>query len=66
MRVTQPFDLAQGHESFDLAQDRELVERLVEWQMGVFRQPQRVSAPDKPCGAKGLRSNDIYSTKSSV
>jgi hypothetical protein len=43
MRVTQPFDLAQGHESFDLAQDRELVERLVErlveWQMGVFRQP---------------------------
>jgi hypothetical protein len=30
MRVTQPFDLAQG---------RELVERLVEWQMGAFRQP---------------------------
>ena len=27
MRVTQPFDSAQGHE-------------LVEWQMGVFRQPQ--------------------------
>ena len=26
MRVTQPFDFAQGHE-------------LVEWQMGVFRQP---------------------------
>ena len=55
MRVTQPFDastllsidpelcrrvdFAQGNESFDLAQDRELVERLVEWQMGVFRQP---------------------------
>ena len=46
MRVTQPFDtstrlsidpercrrvdFAQGRESFDLAQDRELVERLVE------------------------------------
>ncbi len=46
MRVTQPFDaatllsidpelrrrvdFAQGHESFDLAQDREPVERLVE------------------------------------
>jgi hypothetical protein len=29
-------DFAQGHESFDLAQDREPVERLVEWQMGVF------------------------------
>jgi hypothetical protein len=55
MRVTQPFDastllsidpercrrvdFAQGHESFDLAQDRELVERPAEWQMGVFRQP---------------------------
>ena len=38
MRVTQPFGFAQGHESFDLAQDRELVERLVEWQMGVFQQ----------------------------
>jgi hypothetical protein len=42
------FDFAQGHESFDFAQDREPVERpfdfaqgheLVEWQMGVFRQP---------------------------
>jgi hypothetical protein len=28
MRVTQPFDFAQGHE-------------LVEWLMGVFRQPQQ-------------------------
>ena len=59
MRVTQPFDAStllsidpelcrrvgftQGHESFDLAQDREPVERLVEWQMGVFRQPQSES-----------------------
>jgi hypothetical protein len=45
-------DFAQGRESFDLAQDREPVERpaerplgftqgheLVEWQVGVFRQP---------------------------
>ena len=45
-------DYAQGRESFDLAQDREPVKRpaerpfgftqgheLVEWQMGVFRQP---------------------------
>jgi hypothetical protein len=59
MTVTQPFDasasrsidlercrkvdLAQDRESFDFAQDRELVERpverLVEWQMGVLRQP---------------------------
>ena len=30
-RVTQPFGFTQGHESFDLAQDRVLVERLVEW-----------------------------------
>ena len=72
MRVTQPFDastllsidpelrrrvgFAQGHESFDLAQDREPVERLVEWpfdlaqgrepaerQMGVFRQTRNYS-----------------------
>jgi hypothetical protein len=28
-----PFGFAQGHESFDFAQDREPVERLVEWQM---------------------------------
>jgi hypothetical protein len=28
--ATQPFDFAQGHESFNLAQDRELVERPVE------------------------------------
>jgi len=28
-----PFDLAQGRESFDSAQDRELVERPVERQM---------------------------------
>jgi hypothetical protein len=55
MRVTQSFDAstllsidpepcrrvdpAQDRESFDLAQDRGPVERLVEWQMGVFRQP---------------------------
>ena len=39
MRITQPRDFAQGHESFDFAQDREPVERLVEWQMGVFQQP---------------------------
>jgi len=35
---TQPFEYPQGHESFDTeqsrgAQDRELVERLVEWHM---------------------------------
>jgi hypothetical protein len=35
MRVTQPFDFSQGHE-------------LVEWQMGVFRQPQQKSAPKHP------------------
>jgi hypothetical protein len=53
-------DLAQGRESFDFAQDREPVERLaerpfgftqghelVEWQMGVFRQPQWHSARGK-------------------
>jgi hypothetical protein len=28
-----PFGFAQSHESFDFAQDREPVERLVEWQM---------------------------------
>ena len=39
MRVTQPFGFAQGRESFDFAQDREPVERPVERQMGVFRQP---------------------------
>ena len=44
MRVTQPCDLAQGRESFDLAQDREPVERLVERQMGVFRQPLHMDA----------------------
>ena len=43
MRVTQPFDFAQGRESFDFAQDREPVERPVERQMGVFRQPQEVT-----------------------
>jgi hypothetical protein len=31
--ATPPFGSAQGHESFDLVQDRELVERPVEWQM---------------------------------
>jgi hypothetical protein len=36
MRVPQSLDLAQHHESFDLARDRELVERLVEWQNGLF------------------------------
>jgi hypothetical protein len=39
----ESFDFAQDRESFDFAQDRELVERLVErlveWQVGVFRQP---------------------------
>jgi hypothetical protein len=40
MRITQPFDLAQGRESFDFAQDREPVERPAERLMGVFRQPQ--------------------------
>ena len=30
MILDLPFDLAQGGESFDSAQDRELVERLVE------------------------------------
>jgi hypothetical protein len=43
IRLTQPFDFfAQGRESFDFAQDRELVERPVEWQMGVFPQPHRL------------------------
>jgi hypothetical protein len=32
-RATQPFDFAQGHESFDLAQDPEVLEGPVEWQM---------------------------------
>jgi hypothetical protein len=31
--VTPPFGFSQGRESFDLAQDRELVERPVERQM---------------------------------
>jgi len=31
MRATPPFGLAQGHESLDVARDRELVERPVEW-----------------------------------
>jgi hypothetical protein len=39
MRVTQPSDFAQGSQPverpFDLAQGHE----LVEWQVGVFRQP---------------------------
>jgi hypothetical protein len=39
MKVAHPFGIAQGHESFDSAQDREPVERHVEWQMGVLRQP---------------------------
>jgi hypothetical protein len=37
LKATPPFGFTQGHESFDLAQDRELVERLVErpveWQI---------------------------------
>jgi hypothetical protein len=32
-KATPPFDFAQGRESFDLAQDREPVERPVERQM---------------------------------
>ena len=40
-----PFGFAQGGESFDSAQDREAVERPVEWQMGVFRQPRPLLAP---------------------
>jgi len=32
-KATPPFGFAQGHESFDPAQDREPVERLFEWQM---------------------------------
>jgi hypothetical protein len=36
MRITQSFDLPLDRESFDLAQDRELVERVVQWQLGVF------------------------------
>ena len=32
-KATPPFDLAQGRESIDVAQDRELVERPVERQM---------------------------------
>jgi hypothetical protein len=45
MRVTQPFDastLPFGRElkAEWLSIDPELVERLVEWQMGVFPQPQ--------------------------
>jgi hypothetical protein len=33
LKATPPFGFAQGRESFDLAQDRELVERPVERQM---------------------------------
>jgi hypothetical protein len=44
----ESFDFAQDRESFDFAQDRELVERplerLVEWQMGLFRQPHQLFA----------------------
>jgi hypothetical protein len=43
MRVTLPFGFAQGRESFDFTQDRELVERPVEGHMDVFRQTQRGS-----------------------
>jgi hypothetical protein len=32
-QATQPLDLAQGHEPFDLAQDPEVLEGPVEWQM---------------------------------
>ncbi len=39
MRVTQPFDA-----STLLSIDRELIERPVEWQIGVFRQPQQECA----------------------
>jgi hypothetical protein len=39
MRVTQPFGFAQGRESFGSAQDREPVERHIERQMCVLRQP---------------------------
>ena len=47
--TTPPFGFAQGHESIDLvqdrksfdpAQDRELVERPVEWQMDFLRNRQ--------------------------
>ena len=31
--ITQPFGFAQGHESFGYTQDREPVERPVEWQL---------------------------------
>jgi hypothetical protein len=64
MRVTQPFDastllsidpercrrvdFAQDRESFDLAQDRELVERPVERQMGVFQQPLKSASIFQP------------------
>jgi hypothetical protein len=34
-KATPPFGFSQGRESFDLAQDRELVERPVERQMMV-------------------------------
>jgi hypothetical protein len=37
MRVTQPFDFAQDRELVE-----RLVERLVEPQMGVFRQPLKI------------------------
>jgi hypothetical protein len=32
-KATQPFGFAQGHESIDLAQDPEVLEGPVEWQM---------------------------------
>ena len=35
-KATPPFGLVQGHESFDLAQDHEPVERLVERQIVPF------------------------------
>jgi hypothetical protein len=38
--ATQPFGFGQGGESFDLAQDPELVERPVEWQMDFLRSRQ--------------------------
>jgi len=37
MREKRPFGFTQGRESFGFAQDRELVERHVERQMGVFQ-----------------------------
>jgi hypothetical protein len=48
MRVVQPFDFAQGRESFDFTQDRELVERPAERQMDVFRYTQSSSVDYRP------------------